>query len=127
MAQGRAVPVGSTPSVASDGSGGQRPPDRRVLMGCAARNVRLGKGCDGDAGVRRIVHQGAWENAVDEDSFASGTGPLCVPAGVAVAGGAKEPRGADGEAREGDLKVPFPRTDRPVMTGCDSVPVMTNN
>jgi hypothetical protein len=33
-----------TPSVASDGSGGQRPPDRRALMGCATRNVRLGEG-----------------------------------------------------------------------------------
>lgn len=48
--------------VASDGSGGRRPPDRRALMGRAVRNQRPGKGCDGDASVRRIVHQGAWEN-----------------------------------------------------------------
>jgi hypothetical protein len=53
----------------------------------------------------RIVHQGAWENAVVEVSFANGA--ALRTAGVAWRG-AKEPRGADGEAREGDLKVPFP-------------------
>lgn len=44
MAQGRAVPVACTPSVASDGSGGRRTPDRRVLMRTLSYQTRCGEG-----------------------------------------------------------------------------------
>lgn len=124
MATGRTVSVTSLPSVASDGSGARRAPDRRVLMLCGVRWSGAGKRRDGCAAGIRIDPSGRMGKRRSRCPLREGNGAALGIRRRSQAGCPKVPRGAFGEA-PGTRPVGFvSRGHQAGMAGCVSDPAV---